>query len=155
MRGEVDVARVFYDSALEADTADAGIHLNRATVYLALGEQEKAEDEAALGVRLAGGPKEAAALMGLRDAAGEPKASELSARVQLSWSAGKPRPRTAVTEDEIRSLLGAGRAPDPAVARAESASTKSTTGSAPAPPRSARTKASDATSAATMLYWKR
>src|SRR5262245_61618575 len=43
LRGETGVALAFYERALRGDSLDAGIHLNRATGLLLIGDKERAE----------------------------------------------------------------------------------------------------------------
>ena len=65
LRGETGVALAFYDRALRGDSLDAGIHLNRATALMLIGDQDRADRSYRTGVRLAGGVEQAEALMGL------------------------------------------------------------------------------------------
>ena len=59
LRGETSVALAFYDRALRGDSLDAGIHLNRATALLVMGDTERSEKAFARGVKLAGGVERA------------------------------------------------------------------------------------------------
>src|SRR5437867_5274750 len=62
LRGETGVALAFYDRALRGDSLDAGIHLNRATALMMIGDEVRASEAFAIGVRLAGGVERAPAL---------------------------------------------------------------------------------------------
>jgi Flp pilus assembly protein TadD len=90
LRGDLDVALVFYDMAIGKDSTDAGIRLNRATTLMLQGEQAAALAEAALAIELAGGPEEASALVGLQ----QPEAGN-----------GKASDKTYVSKQEVRELL--------------------------------------------------
>lgn len=79
LKGELDLALVFYDNAMRADTVDAGIRLNRALVLLLMGDRKAAVDEAAASIGMAGGLEAAAGLIGLhlrRAAADSVKAAD-------------------------------------------------------------------------------
>jgi len=142
LRGDVGVALAFYDRALRADSTDAGIHLNRATALMLLGDQDRAAAAAATGVQLAGGPAAAQALLGLGpDPAEAGRASDS---------------RAFINKGELRALLQNAAAAVPAdttrahgAPGAHPAHTKAPTW------RSAGPRASDASDAAAVLYWKR
>ncbi len=141
MRGEPDVAIAFYDWAAKADSMDAGIHLNRATCYLALGDQDRASREAAKGVNLAGGLEAANRLVGLRTEDEAPaKAAE----------------RSIVSPGELRALLKAAAASVPADSahRAGGPEEKSGKGRPKSTWRSGGTRAADDFSVNKLLYWK-
>src|SRR5437773_1031935 len=65
LRGETGVALAFYERALRGDSLDAGIHLNRATALMLLGDKVRSEQAFTVGVKLAGGVDKAQALLGL------------------------------------------------------------------------------------------
>ena len=141
MRGEPDVAIAFYDWAVKADSTDAGIRLNRATCYLALGDQDRASREAETGVHLAGGLEAANRLVGLRPEDDAPaKAAEHS----------------IVSAGELRALLKAAAAAVPADSsrRAGMAGEKGGKGRPKATWRSGGTRAADDFSVNKLLYWK-
>src|SRR5512142_133840 len=72
LRGETGVALAFYERALRGDSLDAGIHLNRATALMLIGDHDRAARAFTLGVRLAGGLDQAQSLMGLPPEATQP-----------------------------------------------------------------------------------
>jgi len=94
LRGNLDVALVFYSRALEADSTDAGIMLNQGTALMLEGEDDLAQARATEGVRRAGGTKQAALLLGLHDEGSGEEAS-------------RGAERAYVNKDEILSLLRA------------------------------------------------
>src|SRR5690349_23088275 len=65
LRGEAGVALAFYERALRGDSMDAGIHLNRATALMLIGDKDRSAASFARGVNLAGGVDQAEALLGL------------------------------------------------------------------------------------------
>ena len=95
MQGDLDVARAFYDQALEADTEDPGIRLNRAILLMLEGDEAEARREVAAAREQAGGGAEAAALLGLAPS-DTGKASDATAKA-------KP----GVSKDEIAGWLAA------------------------------------------------
>lgn len=143
LRGDLGVALAFYDRALRGDTTDAGIHLNRATALMLMGDDARAQEAAACGVKLAGGLEKAETLLGLR--------SE-SSRGELRKAAEKKY----VSKDEVRAMLLQASKGVPS----ESEKPGSKDGVAPgtkkkAPTwRSAGPRATDASDAAVVLYWK-
>ena len=143
LKGELGVALAFYDRALRGDSAEAGIHLNRATALMLMGDDARAEQSAAMGVRLAGGVDKANALLGLKNqpAADEPKAAE----------------KAYVTKEDVRALLRRAAAAVPAdTSGPGAAAVHPGNGKKKAPTwRSAGPRASDMTEAASVLYWKR
>lgn len=149
-RGEADVALVFYGFAMARDSADAGIVLNRSVALLALGRDAEAESLAARGVQASGGAGSAEDLLGMSDAGGtSARGSEMSARVPLLRPGDGKSARVAVTQADVRRLLGA-RA-------ATSATTSRTDAARPAESRSATTgtRAASAADALPSVYWKR
>jgi len=142
LAGDPRLALAFYDRALRTDSTDAGIHLNRAAVYLLLGERERALAAAEAGVRRAGGEREAARLMGLRDEPARPGAKAAAA--------------PALHRQEVRDLLRAAIARVPSdSARTRAATTPPPPGGAPRTWRSAGPRGAEGSDAAAVLYWKR
>src|SRR5216117_2671745 len=90
LRGETGVALAFYDRALRGDSLDAGIHLNRATALMMIGDEVRASEAFAIGVRLAGGVERAQALLGLTP---EKQPTERAAR------------KTAIDAEQLRARL--------------------------------------------------
>jgi tetratricopeptide (TPR) repeat protein len=140
LRGDLGVALAFYDRALSGDSSDAGIHLNRATALMLMGDEERARSAATVGVRLAGGLDKADALLGLKPESG---------------SGPKAAANAYVSKDEVRELLrrAARAVPSDTVhaapPAAASAHRKSPTW------RSAGPRGSDRSDAPDVLYWKR
>ncbi len=154
LRGEPAVGLAFYDRALQGDSADAGIHLNRATALMLMGDDARAQAAAARGVQLAGGLEHAQRVLGLK--ADTPAAGKTAATSRVATQvATKAADKALVTRDEVRSMLQ----------RAAAAVPKDTARTT-APPlpagrkksptwRSAGPRASDLSDAATVLYWKK
>jgi hypothetical protein len=137
------VALVFYNQAARAAADDPGVKLNRATTLMLMGDQERAELEAAEAVTQAGGVEAAAKLLGLQSADG----------AQPSRSSDKP----FVSQQEIRALLTAAkeRVPGdslgtdaPADSTRVRPKTKKTTW------RTAGPRAGGTGDIASVLYWK-
>lgn len=147
LRGDLDVALVFYQRSLAADSTDAGVQLNRATVLMLTGDEERAKREAARAVRMAGGVKELAAITGI----GAPE--------EEADRPAKASDKVFVDKQEVRDLLRGAMVP----LKPEPAATD-TTASQGSPPeaskkrarlwKSAAPRASDASQAALVLYWK-
>jgi len=151
-RGEADVALVFYGFAMAQDSSDAGILLNRSVALLALGRVAEAESVAARGVEASGGAGSAEDLLGMSDARmGETSArgSEMSARVPLLRPGDGKSARVAVTQADVRRLLGARAATSTPSSRSD------TTRSAESRPSPAGTRAASAADALPSVYWKR
>src|SRR5204863_6712843 len=51
LRGETSVALAFYERALRGDSLDAGIHLNRATALMLIGDKDRSAQSFARGVK--------------------------------------------------------------------------------------------------------
>jgi tetratricopeptide (TPR) repeat protein len=138
LRGDHSVALVFYDRAVRADTLDGGIRLDRALALALLGFESESQSEFREGVRLAGSPKAASALLGLRaeaDSAGSRAASGSS-----------------LTQQEIRNLLRASLQKMPA----DSTHAGTSGHPRPEPPRRiAGPRAEEIAEAGMHLYWKR
>jgi tetratricopeptide (TPR) repeat protein len=138
--GELGVALAFYDRALNGDSADAGIHLNRATALMLMGDEERARQAAAVGVRLAGGLDKADALLGLTSGSG---------------SVPKGAAGAYISKDEVRELLRrAARAVPSDTVYAAPPAAASAHRKAPTW-RSAGPRGADRSGAADVLYWKR
>jgi len=140
LRGELGVALAFYDRALRGDSTEAGIHLNRATALMLMGDDARAEQAAAIGVRLAGGVDKASALLGVKSQEPNPDS--------------KAAEKAYVSKEEVRALLRRAAAAVPT-------DTSATPGPAGAPKkkapnwRSAGPRAAERSEAASVLYWKR
>ena len=146
MDGDPALARAFYDRARASDSLDAGIRLNLATAWMLEGDGERAETEAAAGVELAGGLREARRLLGLRD--------EPADRVAPARAA----PGVRVTRAEVRALLERALKTVPAdsLQRAVAPATPVRSGGKAQPrSRPAGPRASSETDALDVLYWKR
>ncbi len=145
LRGETSVALAFYERALRGDSLDAGIHLNHATALMLLGNQARSEAAFARGVKLAGGPEAAAALMGIPKEPAVPK--------EPTERASK---KTAIDPEQIRAMLKQAASAVP-TGKVESAGSgvKTSTGKAPSAWRSAGPRASDGSETPQLLYWKR
>lgn len=142
VRGEFGVALAFYDRALRGDSLDAGILMNRATALLLMGDEPRANAAAAEAVRLAGGVDAAGALVGLK---------------REGAPAAKAAQSAYVNKDEIRSLLQSAAAGVPTDTTRAKGAPPGDAGKKKTTPtwRSAGARASDASDAATVLYWKR
>jgi tetratricopeptide (TPR) repeat protein len=143
LKGEIGVALAFYDRALRGDSTDAGIHLNRATALMLMGDEPRAQEAAATGVRLAGGVDQAGELLGLKS--DNPK------------EAGKAAEKTVVSKGEIQALLhsAAAAVPTDTSHAAGKAGAAGAAGKKAPTWRSAGPRASDGSEAAVVLYWKR
>jgi tetratricopeptide (TPR) repeat protein len=143
LRGDLGVALAFYDRALRGDSLDAGIHLNRATALLLMGDETRARDAARIGTRLAGGESAAQALLGI-----QPDPSEKARAADQ---------RAFINKGELRALLKSAAAAvpsDTSHAGARPSGTPAARGKAPTW-RSAGARASDQSDAVNVLYWKR
>ena len=142
LRGETGVALAFYDRALRGDSLDAGIHLNRATALMAIGDEQRARDAFSVGVRLAGGLEHAQALMGLSP---EKQPTERAAR------------KTAINAEQLRAMLrrAATAVPRDSIGPAGPGATPGAAGKRPSAWRSAGARASDGGDTPQLLYWKR
>ena len=145
LRGEVEVALAFYERALRSDSADAGIRLNRSVALMLLGREEDSRDEAALGVKMAGGLQPASALLGLHapDSTGtETRGAE----------------RAFVSPDEVRAMLSAAAhgVPRDSTARAGGGAPRTRPDRRQTPTwRSGGPRAAQDSDAHAILYWKR
>jgi Flp pilus assembly protein TadD len=145
-RGDADLALAFYARAGEADSADAGIVLNEATALMIAGEDDAARGRANEGVRRAGGPDEAARLLGLHFAKADANESRGSDRVQVS-------------RDEVLALLRAATRAVPADSTNAAAAGARGAGAKPRKPvpawRSAGARGASDTDVSAVVYWKR
>jgi tetratricopeptide (TPR) repeat protein len=141
LRGETGVALAFYDRALRGDSLDPGIHLNRATALMVLGDTQRSQQAFALGVRLAGSVEKAQALLGLPP---EKQPTDRAAQ------------KTAIDAEQLRAMLkqAASAVPKDSVGVKETG-TASTAGKHTSAWRSAGTRASDGSETTQLLYWKR
>jgi tetratricopeptide (TPR) repeat protein len=142
IQGEYGVSLAFYDRALRRDSTEAGVHLNRATALVLMGDAERAEQSAAIGVRLAGGMDKAGALLGLK--------------IERSAEPSKAAGQSLVSKEEIRALLRSAAA---AVPRDTTAAVGGGAGlravKTASTWRSAGPRGADRSDAASLLYWKR
>jgi len=138
MRGDPSLGLVFYDRAALSDSLDGGIRLDRALALALLGETAESQAEVRAGVRLAGSPAAAGALLGLR--------------TEADSSATRGAPGAGLTREEVRNLLRTSLMSLPA----DSTRARSPGHPRPEPPRrSAGPRAEDLGEASVHLYWKR
>lgn len=145
LRGDVDIALAFYDRAAQTDSSDAGIVLNEGVALMIGGDEDAARERAAEGTRKAGGPDEAARLLGLRYAASD----------DGNPGAGDP---AQVSRDEVLALLRAATqaVPPDSTHKAHASSAGSTAGRKPAPAwRSAGARGAAGSDVGAVIYWKR
>lgn len=142
LRGEAGVALAFYDRALRGDSIDAGIHLNRATSLMLLGDQKRSEDAFATGVKLAGGLDRAMTLLNLP-----------ADNAPVDRGAKK----TAINPEQLKSMLkrAAATVPKDQIKVVDSEVTTNPASKSSSAWRSAGARASDGTEAPMLLYWKR
>ncbi len=144
LRGETGVALAFYERALRGDSLDPGIHLNRATAFMVIGDKERSAESFARGVKLAGGVDQAEALLGIPP--------ERTASDRTSGDRGAKK--TMLDPDQMRTMLrtAAKSVPsDPAVAVNRTARTAKTASVW----RSAGPRGADGSETSHLLYWKR
>jgi tetratricopeptide (TPR) repeat protein len=142
LRGEAGVALAFYDRALKADSIDAGIHLNRATSLMLLGDQKRSENAFATGVKLAGGLDQAMTLLNLP-----------ADNAPVDRGAKK----TAINPEQLKSMLkrAAATVPKDQIKVVDSEVTTNPASKSASAWRSAGARASDGSEASMLLYWKR
>jgi len=142
LRGETGVALAFYERALRGDSLDAGIHLNRATALMLIGDQKRSDEAFAHGVKLAGGLDKAQALLGLPP---EKDPTERAAR------------KTAIDPEQLRAMLrrAATTVPKDSLRMVDSPPGKGAAGNRTSTWRSAGARASDGGDTPQLLYWKR
>ncbi len=108
LRGEREVALKFYESASRADTADAGILLDRGITLYLIGQDSLARASVLEAVAAVGGREQALALIGIsgreitRDE--ENRAADMSAAVQFPTKHKGPGQRTSLTRNEVLAL---------------------------------------------------
>jgi Flp pilus assembly protein TadD len=139
LRGETSVALAFYGRALRGDSLDAGIHLNRATALMMIGDKEGSEEAFARGVKMAGGLEQAEALLGIPP---EKESDERAAK------------KTAIDPERVRAMLKQAASSVP-TATVQPATAQKTGGKTPSAWRSAGPRASDGSETPGLLYWKR
>jgi tetratricopeptide (TPR) repeat protein len=139
LRGEISVALAFYDRALRGDSLDAGIHLNRATALMIIGDAEGSTNAFARGVKLAGGVEQAQALLGIQPEKGQGQ-EQRSAK------------KTTIDPEQIRAMLKESAKSVPTATVQPAAKGKGKTTSAW---RSAGPRAADGSETPGILYWKR
>jgi len=141
LRGENGVALAFYDRALRGDSLDAGIHLNRATALMLLGDQKRSDAAFATGTKLAGGLDRAMALL------------NLPADDQPVERGSK---KAAINTEQLRAMLKRAAASVPKDSlRIVDSEVTSNPASKTSAWRSAGARASDGADASLLLYWKR
>ena len=143
LRGETGVALAFYERALRGDSMDAGIHLNRATALMILGDKVRSEQAFATGVKLAGSVDRAQALLGLPPENGAPV--DRAAR------------KTAIDAEQLRAMLkhAATAVPKDSVRMVDSGISSAGANKHASAWRSAGARASDGEGTPQLLYWKR
>ena len=141
LRGEAGVALAFYDRALRADSIDAGIHLNRATAFMIIGDEPRARQSFATGLKLAGSLERAEALMGL------PPASQPTE---------KAASKTAIDAEQLRAMLqrAATTVPKDSVVSTSKSSSAGAASKQSSAWRSAGARGSDGSGSTQLLYWK-
>jgi hypothetical protein len=140
LRGETGVALAFYERALRGDSLDGGIHLNRATALMVIGDQDRSEKAFARGVKLAGGVEQAQALLGIPP---EKQPTERAAK------------KTAIDPEQVRAMLKQAASAVPTEAAQAKTAPAKTGGKTPSAWRSAGPRASDGSETPGLLYWKR
>jgi len=143
LRGETGVALAFYDRALRGDSLDAGIHLNRATALMLMGDKERSEAAFARGVQLAGGVDQAQALLGI-----------LPEKAPETQSEERGDKKTTIDPERVRAMLKQAASTVP-TAKVQAASASKTGGKTSSAWRSAGPRASDGSETPGLLYWKR
>jgi len=140
LRGETGVALAFYDRALHGDTLDAGIHLNRATALMMIGDEARARQSFAIGLKLAGSLEHAQALMGLPP---EKQPTDRAAK------------KTVIDAEQLRAMLqkAATAVPKDSVSSGHTAKPDAA-GKQPSAWRSAGARGSDGSDTPQLLYWK-
>lgn len=157
LRGEREVALAFYRLAASADSADAGILLNRATTHFLMSEDSLARLDATKAVILAGGTKPAESLLSLKRRGAHDeraKAADMSAPLMFPMKRSSPGQRTAVSRADLQALMSA--SDENTASRAASPRHTDETGgvSSSRQPAASGPKSYESNAAA-VLYWKR
>lgn len=139
MRGETGVALAFYERALRGDSLDAGIHLNRATALMLIGDKERSALGFTRGIKLAGGVDQAQALLGL------------GAEKQPTERASN---KSGIDPEQVRAMLKQAASAVPA-GNVGTRGARGARGAGKSAWRSAGPRASDGTETPHLLYWKR
>lgn len=141
LRGESGVALAFYERALNADSADAGIYLNRATALMIIGDENRARQSFAIGLRLAGSLERAQALLGLPP---EKQPTERAAS------------KTVIDPEQLRAMLhsAATTVPGDSVITRGRAAAGGAASRQTSAWRSAGARGSDGSGTPQLLYWK-
>ena len=150
LKGETGVALAFYERALRGDSLDPGIHLNRATALMLIGEKDRSAESFARGVKLAGGEEQAEALLGLGP---ERTASDRTASDRTA-SGDRAAKKTMIDPEQLRQMLRTAAKSVPtesAVAVNRTARTAKTASTW----RSAGPRGADGSDTSHLLYWKR
>lgn len=160
LKGETGVALAFYERALRGDSLDPGIHLNRATALMLIGEKDRSAESFARGVKLAGGVDQAEALLGLAPertavnrTASDRTASDRTASDRTA-SGDRAAKKTMIDPDQLRQMLRTAAKSVPtesAVAVDRTARTAKTASTW----RSAGPRGADGSDTSHLLYWKR
>lgn len=141
LKGETGVALAFYERAIRGDSLDPGIHLNRATALMLIGDKERSAEDFALGVKLAGGYDQAQALLGLPP---EHAPTERAAK------------KAMIDPEQVRAMLrrAAATVPSDSVEHSGRAM-KAMSGAQSSAWRSAGPRGADGSDTSHLLYWKR
>ena len=139
LRGDTNVALAFYERALRGDSLDAGIHLNRATALLLIGDRERSEMAFARGVKLAGGVEQAQALLGI---------------LPEKQPDGRAAKKTVIDPEQVRAMLKQAASSVPTATVQSATAARRTAGKTPSAWRSAGPRASDGSETPGLLYWK-
>ena len=143
-RGDAALALAFYARAGQTDTTDAGIVLNEAAALMIAGDDSSARERAAAGIQRAGGPEQAARLLGLKYESPDSEAN-------------RSADRTQVTRDEVLALLQTATksVPVDSTAARGGKGGAAAKGIKPSPAwRSAGARGAAGTDVATVVYWK-
>ncbi len=149
LKGETGVALAFYERALRGDSLDPGIHLNRATALMLIGDKDRSAESFARGVKLAGGVDQAEALLGLGP---ERTASDRTASDRTAGD--RAAKKTMIDPEQLRQMLRTAAKTVPtesAVAVNRTARTAKTASTW----RSAGPRGADGSDTSHLLYWKR
>jgi len=152
LKGETGVALAFYERALRGDSLDPGIHLNRATALMVIGEKERSAEAFARGVKLAGGLENAQALLGLPPdrTASDRTASDRTASDRTA-SGDRAAQKTMIDPEQLRQMLRTAAKSVPSEPASRTARTARTASAW----RSAGPRGADGSDTSHLLYWKR
>jgi tetratricopeptide (TPR) repeat protein len=146
LRGQPGLAVAFYSRAVELDSLDAGLRLDRAIALALTGDETGSHVDAREAVRLAGGADSAVRILGL-----PPEADS----VEVQYARGAA-PTPTLTREEVRRLVRASLGPmSKTPSGAFSAPGKPATGNSHGASRSAAPRSEDISDVGALLYWKR